>query len=78
MPRVNLDTLARREKLRPGVDFINHFIYHIDPVRDEVVGFTAATRRGKFTETRLAGIGMGAICEFEVENMPVTVDAQGR
>lgn len=133
-----VDMLARGEKLPPGVDFTNRFIYYVgpvDPVRDEVVGPagpTTATRMDKFTETMLAetgligmvgkaergktgieairkhgavyliaiggaaylvakairsakviafaDLGMEAIYEFEVENMPVTVavDAQGR
>jgi fumarate hydratase, class I len=132
------EMLARGEKLPPGVDFTNRFIYYVgpvDPVRDEVVGPagpTTATRMDKFTETMLAqtgligmvgkaergttgidaikkhgavyliaiggaaylvskairsakviafaDLGMEAIYEFEVENMPVTVavDAKGR
>lgn len=133
-----VDMLARGEKLPPGVDFTDRFIYYVgpvDPVRDEVVGPagpTTATRMDKFTETMLAetgligmvgkaergktgieairrhgavyliaiggaaylvakairsakvvafaDLGMEAIYEFEVEDMPVTVavDAQGR
>ena len=132
------EMLARGEKLPPGVDFTNRFIYYVgpvDPVRDEVVGPagpTTATRMDKFTEAMLAqtgligmigkaergkagieaiknhgavyliavggaaylvskairsakviafaDLGMEAIYEFEVENMPVTVavDAKGR
>lgn len=131
------EMLARGEKLPPGVDFTNRFIYYVgpvDPVRDEVVGPagpTTATRMDTFTETMLAqtgligmigkaergkvgieaiknhgavyliaiggaaylvskairsakvvafaDLGMEAIYEFEVENMPVTVavDAKG-
>src|SRR5574340_1545712 len=131
------DMLARGEKLPPGVDFTNRFIYYVgpvDPVRDEVVGPagpTTATRMDKFTETMLAqtgligmvgkaergkgaiesirrhgavyliavggaaylvsqairaarvvafaDLGMEAIYEFEVQDMPVTVavDAEG-
>ncbi len=132
------EMLARGEKLPPGVDFTNRFIYYVGPVdavRDEVVGPagpTTATRMDKFTEAMLAqtgligmvgkaerskvgieaikrhravyliaiggaaylvskairsakvlafaDLGMEAIYEFEVENMPVTVavDVSGR
>src|SRR5574340_415435 len=58
------EMLARGEKLPPGVDFTNRFIYYVgpvDPVRDEVVGPagpTTATRMDKFTETMLAQTGL--------------------
>jgi tartrate dehydratase beta subunit/fumarate hydratase class I family protein len=60
------DMLAKGEKL--PVDFTNRVIYYVgpvDPVRDEVVGF--------------ADLGMEAIYEFDVKDMPVTVavDASG-
>ena len=54
------DMLAKGEKL--PVDFTNRVIYYVDPVdpvRDEVVGF--------------ADLGMEAIYEFDVKDMPVTV-----
>ncbi|MDP2760075.1 MAG: fumarate hydratase [Sideroxyarcus sp.] len=59
-----VDLLARGEKLPPGVDFENRFIYYVgpvDPVRDEVVGPagpTTATRMDKFTEAMLAQTGL--------------------
>ncbi|OGS96824.1 MAG: fumarate hydratase [Gallionellales bacterium RIFCSPLOWO2_02_FULL_57_47] len=58
------DMLGRGEKLPPGVDFTNRFIYYVgpvDPVRDEVMGPagpTTATRMDKFTETMLAQTGL--------------------
>jgi tartrate dehydratase beta subunit/fumarate hydratase class I family protein len=60
------DMLAKGEKL--PVDFANRVIYYVgpvDPVLDEVVGF--------------ADLGMEAIYEFDVKDMPVTVavDATG-
>ena len=56
--------LERGEKLPPGVDFTNRFIYYVgpvDPVRDEVVGPagpTTATRMDSFTEMMLAQTGL--------------------
>ena len=60
------DMLAKGEKL--PVDFANRVIYYVgpvDPVLDEVVGF--------------ADLGMEAIYEFDVKDMPVAVavDATG-
>ena len=58
------DMLGRGEKLPPGVDFTNRFIYYVgpvDPVRDEVMGPagpTTATRMDKFTEAMLAQTGL--------------------
>ena len=58
------EMLSHGEKLPPGVDFTNRFIYYVgpvDPVRDEVVGPagpTTATRMDKFTETMLAQTGL--------------------
>ncbi|MFA7300261.1 MAG: fumarate hydratase, partial [Sideroxydans sp.] len=59
-----VDLMAKGEKLPPGVDFANRFIYYVgpvDPVRDEVVGPagpTTATRMDKFTEAMLAQTGL--------------------
>jgi tartrate dehydratase beta subunit/fumarate hydratase class I family protein len=60
------DMLAKGEKL--PVVFTNRVVYYVgpvDPVRDEVVGF--------------ADLGMEAIYEFDVKDMPVkvAVDASG-
>jgi fumarate hydratase class I len=76
------DHSARGESLPDGADFTNRVIYYtgpVDPVRDEVIGPagpTTATRMDKFTHLML---GMEAIYEFDVKDMPVTVavDARG-
>ena len=58
------ELFARGEKLPPGVDFTNRFIYYVgpvDPVRDEVVGPagpTTATRMDKFTDLMLDKTGL--------------------
>ncbi|MGR8921639.1 MAG: fumarate hydratase [Gammaproteobacteria bacterium] len=74
------DMLARGEKLPPGVDFNNRFIYYVgpvDPVRDEVVGPagpTTATRMDKFTETMLAETGLLGMIG-KAERGPVAIEA---
>jgi fumarate hydratase class I len=58
------DILNRGEKLPPGVDFTNRFIYYVgpvDPVGTEVVGPagpTTATRMDKYTELMLSKTGL--------------------
>jgi fumarate hydratase class I len=59
-----LEILKRGEKLPPGVDFTNRFIYYVGPVdavRDEAVGPagpTTATRMDRYTEALLAQTGL--------------------
>ncbi|MFM1847208.1 MAG: hypothetical protein RL417_682 [Pseudomonadota bacterium] len=58
------DILGRGEKLPPGVDFTNRFIYYVgpvDPVGKEVVGPagpTTATRMDKYTDLMLSKTGL--------------------
>jgi len=82
------------EGLPKGVDFDNKFIYYVGPVDavgDEVIGPagpTTATRMDCFTDMMLEkkakklafeDMGMEAIYELEVKDMPVTVavDSEG-
>jgi fumarate hydratase class I len=59
-----VDMLARGEKLPPGVDLKNRFIYYVGPVnavRDEAVGPagpTTSTRMDKFTDVMLGKTGL--------------------
>ncbi len=59
-----IEMLTRGEKLPPGVDFTNRFIYYVGPVdavRDEIVGPagpTTATRMDRYTEALLAQTGL--------------------
>jgi fumarate hydratase class I len=58
------DIINRGEKLPPGVDFTNRFIYYVgpvDPVGGEVVGPagpTTATRMDKYTDLMLSKTGL--------------------
>ncbi|TVQ93896.1 MAG: fumarate hydratase [Chromatiaceae bacterium] len=75
-----VDLLERGERLPPGVDFTNRFIYYVgpvDPVRDEVVGPagpTTATRMDKFTEPMLAATGLIGMIG-KAERGPVAIEA---
>jgi fumarate hydratase class I len=69
------DMLARGEKL--PVEFANRVIYYVgpvDPVRDEVVGPTTATRMDKFTDMMLAQTGLIAMVG-KAERGPVAIEA---
>ena len=74
------ELLASGERLPPGVDFTNRFIYYVgpgDPVRDEIVGPagpTTATRMDKFTETMLANTGLLGMIG-KAERGPMGIDA---
>jgi fumarate hydratase class I len=74
------DILARGEKLPPGVDFHNRFIYYVgpvNPVRDEVVGPagpTTATRMDKFTDMMLEKTGLLGMVG-KAERGPVAIES---
>jgi fumarate hydratase class I len=74
------DMFAKGEKLPPGVDFHNRFIYYVgpvDPVRDEVVGPagpTTATRMDKFTDMMLERTGLLGMVG-KAERGPVAIEA---
>src|SRR3989338_6443546 len=76
--KVNLDTLAKGEKL--PVDFTNRVIYYVgpvDPVKGEAVGPagpTTATRMDGFTEMMLAQTGLIAMVG-KAERGPVAIEA---
>jgi fumarate hydratase class I len=73
------DILGRGEKLPPGVDFNNRFIYYVGPVNPvgkEVVGPagpTTATRMDKYTELMLAKTGLLGMIG-KAERGPETVE----
>lgn len=73
------DILNRGEKLPPGVDFTNRFIYYVGPVipvGKEVVGPagpTTATRMDKYTELMLSKTGLLGMIG-KAERGPETVE----